>query len=114
MDPCNFWNNHDQGQGHHFNPVEEWLLVYDIKLPSTQALKAQDFLMKTMLELKDGTRDNLPPGIPRAFINFEMLNLPETTPLDDLRKCQFAINLKKEVCSPISTLRVIIRIPARA
>ena len=172
MDPCNFWNNHDQGQGHHFNPVEEWfhfrptirdtlhvlidqhmkggkkcldnkdppynglqyipdtkkeqliknmekkasdpLLVYDIKLPSTQALKAQDFLMKTMLELKDGTRDNLPPGIPRAFINFEMLNLPETTPLDDLRKCQFAIELKKEVCSPISTLRVIIRIPARA
>ena len=172
MDPCNFWNNHDQGHGHHFNPVEEWfefrptirdtlhvlidqhmkgrkkcldnkdppynglqyipdtkkeqlikdmekkasdsLLVYDIKLPSTQALKAQDFLMSTMLQLKDVTRDNLPPGIPRAFINFEMLNLPETTPLDDLRKCQFAIELKKEVCSPISKLRVIIRIPTRA
>ena len=87
------------------------LLVYEIKLPSTQATSAQEFLMRNMIDLKDGTRDNPPPGIPRAFINFEMLNLPETTPLDDLRKCQFAIELKKELCSPISTL---IRIPTRA
>ena len=90
------------------------LLVYDIKLPSTQATSAQDFLMRNMVDLKDGNNDNLPPGIPRAFINFEKLHLPETTPLDDLRKCQFAIELKKEICSPISTLRVIIRIPTRS
>ena len=77
------------------------LVIYDIKVASNDAVDAQEFVMKRFLDIKD---DN------RIFCNFEELQMPETTPLDDLRKCQFTLELKKELFSPISTVRVIIRI----
>ena len=86
------------------------LLVYDIKLPSHCASDAQQELMKSFVDLKDNSaqfpKDRPPPHL---NIMFNELKLP----LDDLQKCQFAIELRKELMSPSSTLRVVVRLPTR-
>ena len=163
METCNFFTNHDDRLGYHFNPEEKYyefkptirdklhalvaqymeskhnccndkeptsnglcyipqnvkkqmlkemrstttdsLLVYDIKLPSLCASDAQHDLMKSFVDLKDNSvqfpaqfpKDRPPPHL--------------TIPRDDLQNCQFAIELRKELMSPSSTLRVVVRLP---
>ena len=163
METCNFFTNHDDPVGYHFNPEENYyefkptfrdklhaliaqymeskhncandkeptsnglcnipqnvkkqmlkemrstttdsLLVYDIKLPSHCASDAQQALMKSFVDVKNTSvkyPDQFPKDRPPPHL---------WMPRDDLQNCQFAIELRKELISPTSTVRVVVRLP---
>ena len=86
------------------------LLVYDIKLPSHCASDAQQELMNSLVDLKNNPI-HLPKDLPPT--HFKLMFNELGLPIDDLQKCQFAIELRKELLSPSSTLRVVVRLPTR-